>query len=102
LFFTACNTKFTGKGMLLAPDAETGDGKVDVVLVRRASRWQMLKMFHKVFDGSHMSLPVVEHYQVRSFSIQPEARDLLNLDGELKGSAPASAEVMPGAVRIFA
>ena len=102
LFFAACNTKFTGKRMQLAPNAEIGDGKVDVVLVRRASRLQMLKLFHKVFDGSHLSLPYVEHYQVRSFGIEPERRDLLNLDGELKGATPASAELMPAAVRIFA
>ena len=75
---------------------------MDVVLVRRASRLQMLKLFHKVFDGSHLSLPCVEHYQVRSFGIEPEKHDLLNLDGELKGAAPASAEIMPAALRIFA
>jgi len=48
----ACNNKFTGKAMQLAPKAEIDDGKVDVVLVRRATGWQMLKLFHKVFDGS--------------------------------------------------
>ena len=30
LFVIACNTKYTGAGMKLAPDAEIGDGKIDV------------------------------------------------------------------------
>ncbi len=102
LFAVACNTRFTGKGMELAPNAEIGDGKVDVVVVRRASRLQMLKLFKRVFDGSHLSLNCVEYHQVRSFSIESDSVDLLNLDGELKGSTPAFAEIVPAALRVFA
>jgi sphingosine kinase len=102
LLVAGCNTKFTGKGMQLAPNAEIGDGKVDVVLVRRATRLQMLQLFRKVFDGSHVSLPWVEYHQVRSFRIEPARPDGLNLDGELKGATPMSAEVMPAPLRVFA
>jgi sphingosine kinase len=102
LLVAGCNTKFTGKGMQLAPDADIGDGKIDVVLVRRATRLQMLQLFRKVFDGSHMSLPFIEYHQVRSFRIEPKRPDGLNLDGELKGATPMSAEVMPASLRIFA
>jgi len=101
LLVVACNTKFTGKGMKLAPKAEIDDGKVDVVVVRRATRWQMLKLFNNVFDGSHLSLPFVEYHQVRSFSIEPAKADSLNLDGELKGVTPVSAKMMPGAIQVF-
>jgi YegS/Rv2252/BmrU family lipid kinase len=80
LFAAACNTQFTGKGMRLAPKADSGDGKLDVVLVRCATRLQMLKMFKRVFDGSHMSLPCVESHQVHSFRIESEGVDGLNLD----------------------
>jgi diacylglycerol kinase (ATP) len=97
-----CNTKFTGKGMQLAPHAEVGDGRLDVVFVRDASRWQMLKLLQSVFDGSHLSLPCVEYRQVTSFAIQPEQDDLLNFDGELKGQTPVSGEILPGALQIFA
>ena len=82
--------------------ATLGDGRVDVVFVRRASRWQMLKLFNSVFDGSHMSLPCVEYRQVSSFSIEPEDVDSLNLDGEIKGRSPVSAEIMPAALEISA
>ena len=71
------------------------------MLVRPASRLQMLKLFKRVFDGSHLSLPFVEYRQVRSFGIESEGRDLLNLDGELKGATPLIGEMMPAALRIF-
>ena len=102
LFVMACNPKFTGSGMKLAPRADIGDGKLDVVVVRRATRWQMLKLFSKVFDGSHVELDYVEYHQVRSFSIASQNCDPLDLDGETKGHTPMSADVLPSSLRIFA
>ena len=102
LFVIACNTKFTGRGMKLAPRAEIGDGKIDVVLVRRASRLQMLKLFSRMYDGSHVSMDCVEYHQVRSLAIESEDCELLDLDGEMKGRAPFHAELLPAALRVFA
>jgi YegS/Rv2252/BmrU family lipid kinase len=101
-FIIGCNTKFTGKGMQLAPRAEIGDGLIDVVVLRRASRVQMFKLFRRVFDGSHVAMDCVEYYQVRSFAIQSAGREPLDLDGEMKGRAPVRVEMMPGALRVFA
>ncbi len=101
-FIVGCNTKFTGKGMKLAPDAAMDDGLIDVVVVRHATRRQMIAMFKTVFDGSHVSMPCVEIHRVRSFSIESATSDLLNMDGELKGSTPLKVEMVPSALRIFA
>jgi diacylglycerol kinase (ATP) len=102
LFVVACNPKFAGPGMMLAPHAELGDGKVDVLVVRNASRREMLKMFTKVFDGSHLSLKFVEYHQVRSFAIESQTHDALDLDGEMKGHTPMSAAVLPARLSILA
>lgn len=102
LFVVACNPRFAGPGMMLAPHAELGDGKVDVLVVRHASRREMLKLFTKVFDGSHLALKFVEYHQVRSFAIESPTNDALDLDGEMKGHTPMSAEVLPAALSILA
>ena len=87
--------------MILAPHAEIDDGKIDVVVIRATSRLQQLKLFAKVFNGSHLSLPCVEYRQVRSFAITSDVREPLDLDGEIKGSTPFCAEMMPaGATRL--
>ena len=101
LFAVACNTRFTGHGMNLAPRADMGDGLLDVVLVRRASRWELLQVFRRVFAGTHVDLPCVEYRQVKRFCIEADGSDRLDLDGELKGRAPFSVDVAPGALRVF-
>ncbi len=101
LFAIACNPKFIGPRMMLAPHAELGDGKVDVVIVREASRREMLKLFTCVFDGSHLDLKFVDYHQVQTFAIKSRTPDPLNLDGEMKGVTPMSAKVLPGILKIW-
>ena len=80
---------------------ESGRRQSDVVIVRRASRWQMLRLFTRVFDGSHVGMPCVEYHQVRSLSILSDERRPLDLDGEIKGTTPVSIQTISGAVQMF-
>jgi YegS/Rv2252/BmrU family lipid kinase len=102
LLVLVCNTRHVGSGMRAAPRAEIDDGLMDVVLVRRASRWRMLTLLRRVYDGSHLEMREVEYRQVRSLALETSAPQPLNLDGELKGETPLAAEVLPGAIRVFA
>jgi len=101
LFVIGCNVRSTGSGMILAPRAEPDDGKIDVVVMRDASRRDMLKVFRRVFDGSHLGMSCIEYRQVRSFSIDYDGPEPLDLDGENRGRAPFSVEMVPGALRVF-
>jgi len=102
VFVIACNTKTTGSGMILAPQAEIDDGKFDLVILRSTSRAEMLKVLTRVFDGSHLSLPSIAYHRVRSLEILYEGPEPLDLDGEIKGRAPFRAEIVPAALRVFA
>lgn len=97
----ACNTIFSGSGMRLAPRAKVDDGKIDVVLIRRATRWQMFRLFAKVFDGTHVEMPCVEYHQVSSLSILSDDDSPLDLDGEIQGTTPVSIQIIPSAIHMF-
>lgn len=79
---------------------QDGDGKIDVIAVRRESVGQKLRYFRRVDDGPHLTLDCVEYHQVQSFRIESQNADLLNLDGELQGHSPAAVEMLPGAIRM--
>ena len=98
----ACNTRFTGKGMQLAPRAKLDDRLLDVIIVRRATRRQMLELFSRVFDGTHVDLPFVEYRQVATLELSSPGCESLNIDGELKRNLPIRVEMVPAAIRIFA
>ena len=102
IFILGCNTQYTGKGMRMAPRAKLDDGLIDVIVIRDATRRKLLNIFPKVFDGSHVDDPVVEYHQVKKYSLIPQEDDILNLDGELKGSTPFDVEVLSAAFTVFA
>jgi len=78
-----------------------------------------LSIFDKFYKGTHILLPFVEYRQVRKFSITPYekkvpekefvrterrpsvAEELVDVDGELKGSTPLTCESCPGALRFI-
>ncbi len=98
LLVAACNTRFTGKGMELAPKARADDGKMDLVFVRSASRGTLLQVFRRVFDGSHIEYESVEYHQVQTLELRTPDAHLLNMDGELKGATPVTIRMIPRAL----
>tara|TARA_B100001123_G_scaffold125519_1_gene146245 strand:- start:615 stop:1502 length:888 start_codon:yes stop_codon:yes gene_type:complete len=93
VFIIACNTIHTGKAMKIAPLAKVDDGKIDIVIVRKASRVQLLKLFPKLFTGEHIDSPLVEYDQIESFSIVPEETSAITIDGELIGQTPINVQL---------
>jgi YegS/Rv2252/BmrU family lipid kinase len=100
ILFIALNTIHTGKGMKMAPHAKLNDGLMDLLLLRDASRFRVLKIFIQSFSGKHVSDPLVEYRNAKIFSIQTED-DFLNIDGENIGRTPIEVSLIPGALRIF-
>ena len=100
-FIIGCNTIHTGKGMKMAPLARLDDGLIDLIIVRKVSRFKLLKLFPKVFSGNHISDPGVDYRQVKKFSIFPEKDRQLNIDGEVLGSTPVKVEVLPCEIELM-
>ena len=100
-FFIALNTIHTGKGMKMAPKAKLNDGLIDIILLKKASRLRILKIFLQLFSGKHIYDPLVQYMQVKSFSINSE-NDFLNIDGENIGQTPIEVSVERNAIQLFA
>ena len=58
-FITISNSKYTGSNLLIAPKAEINDKKIEIIIINKISRIQLLKTFPKIFDGSYIQSPYV-------------------------------------------
>ena len=88
-----------GGGMRVAPDASYDDGLLDVVILHRVSRAEFVRVFPKVFKGTHVSHPRVEI--VRGRRIRLEAPGIVTqADGERFEPLPLDLEVVPGALAV--
>lgn len=101
-FIAICNSKFTGGTMMMAPDADTGDGKVDVVHVGALGRIGLLRAFPKIFEGKHLELDAVKGSQPSRVEFELDGPTNIMLDGEALYVQPKVIEVLPGALKVFA
>ncbi|MFG2172932.1 diacylglycerol kinase [Streptomyces niveus] len=90
-----------GGGMRICADAVMDDGLFDVTVVGECGRATLLKVFPRVYRGTHLSHPVVTVH--RTAEITLAAPGLTGYaDGEPLGPLPLTAQCVPGAVRVLA
>jgi diacylglycerol kinase (ATP) len=90
-----------GGGMKVTPTALVDDGLLDILVVGPLTRIQFLRIFPKVFAGTHIEDPRVRIIKAKKIRI--EADDVVAYtDGERFASLPIDIEVKPGALKVFA
>ncbi len=85
-----------GGGMKACPGAEVNDGLFDVMVLSPISKLRFLKVFPRVYSGSHVSHPAVKIYRGKEISIDADA--IAYADGERVGPLPVKAETIRGAL----
>lgn len=90
-----------GGGMRICADAVMDDGLFDVTVVGDCSRTTLLKVFPKVYRGTHLGHPKVTVHRVSSIELAA-AGVTAYADGEPLGALPLTATCVPGAVRVLA
>jgi len=91
---------FAGGGMRIGANAKLDDGKIAFTAVRAEGTFRSLPRFPRLYDG-RFDDPL---FLVRSAShvkIHPKASWLVECDGELIGSSPIEARVLPGALSLL-
>ncbi|MEU9098887.1 diacylglycerol kinase [Streptomyces sp. NPDC048361] len=95
------NSSSYGGGMRICAGADLTDGLFDVTVVGDCSRATLIKVFPRVYKGTHLDHPVVSTY--RAASITLAAPGITGYaDGEPLGPLPLTAECVRGAVRVLA
>lgn len=97
------NGRYFGGSMLVAPQADCGDGLFDVVLFAHRPRVRALTEIRRLYDGSHLGRPGVELLRGERVVITP--LDVVrpaqfDVDGEQVGQAPAELVCLRHALRV--
>lgn len=100
VFVSLCNSRFTGGRMMMAPYAETSDGRIDLVVAGAMGRVGLLTAFPRIFAGTHVHLPEVTVGQASVVDIDVRERMDLMIDGEIVRGTPRRVEVLPGAIDV--
>lgn len=98
---TVANAWVYGGGMMIAPEAKLDDGELDLFVVHKLPRLELLRMFPKVFTGTHVTHPKVEILRVKQVALDSGPMPVY-AEGEQVGFGPVTATVAPRSLFVFA
>jgi diacylglycerol kinase (ATP) len=96
MLIAVANGASYGGGMKVCPDASLTDGFFDVMILEPVSKFEFLRVFPKVFKGTHITHPRVRIERARSVNISAPA--VAYADGERIGPLPIKAEIAPNSL----
>lgn len=95
------NTNSYGGGMKVCPQADAQDGEFSVISVAKVSRSLLLRVFPRVFAGTHINHPKVSSFVAREIRIDGDSFAIY-ADGERVGNGPARISITPQALLVKA
>ncbi len=99
LFAAGIGTSFGG-GMRITPGGRLEGGRFQLVWGERMSRFQLLRLFPKIYSGRHLGHPRVHSRYARRAALASAPAAPVQAEGELIGTTPVEIEVRPRALRI--
>jgi YegS/Rv2252/BmrU family lipid kinase len=98
----AANSKAYGGGMRAAPDAMLDDGLLEVVVLENVGKLSfLLKIFPKVFNGTHVREPSVSVFRAAEVAISADRPFTMYADGDPIGELPVRVRALRGAVTVL-
>jgi len=95
-----CNGQYFGGGMWVGPQAVPDDGIFDVVILGNLNKPEFLWNVPRVYKGTHLTHPKVQHFQARSLLVESAQPMFIQAEGELVGEAPAEFRMLPAALNL--
>jgi diacylglycerol kinase (ATP) len=100
--FLVQNSQTGGSRLPLAPGASLDDGLMDIGILKKMTRRDVLKAFGMLkSEGRHVFHPRVDYHRFTTLSIETEDATAINIDGENIGSTPLNMNVLKHAVHIM-
>jgi diacylglycerol kinase (ATP) len=94
------NTRFYGGGIPICPDADPTDGLLDVTVVGKATRLDLLRILPRLRTGGHLDHPAVTTLRARSVRLGEDNGWIAYADGDRIQPLPVDLSCVPGALTV--
>jgi diacylglycerol kinase (ATP) len=98
VLISVANNTMMGGGMRVTPSASMADGLLDLFILAPLRRVRFLRLFPRVFAGTHVNEPEVSIQQITSVTLDAPGV-VAYADGERVFELPIHVEIVPGAIR---
>ena len=103
-FSIAANGQYYGGGINSAPMADPTDGRMELILIRKASRLKFLTLVgdytHGTYEKKKKFRKLLTHCQCEKMHVVSKKPAVVNVDGECFPCREVTFEVMPSAIQL--
>ena len=100
LVCSIANGRYIGGGIPICPKADPTDGKLDLVLIKHRSRWQIPFYLPGLMLSRDLKFKITKHRRVSRIMIEGENLRI-NIDGEIQPMKKAEFTVKPASLRLI-
>lgn len=98
------NGQYVGGGFRLLPQASLEDGLLDIMVVRKISRLDIIRTLPALYQGTHLGHPKCSFYRGHEVTInllEPNKKVFAQVDGQEFWEFPLVFGVVPGALQVI-
>ena len=95
------NTHFYGGFHQMTPFAEVDDGFLDVCVYKGKSQIGLIHFVLRMLSNQHLNMRNVRYYRIKRATLTSQKPTLVQVDGDVLGHLPMTAEIAPKILEIF-
>ena len=101
MMFLIANSNSVGGFEKIAPNARLNDGMFDILIIKKMSLPEFIRVATMALKGEHIHDPAVIYFQAKTLKATSPEKVVLNLDGEIGGKCPCTFTTLPRHIRLI-
>ncbi len=100
--FLITNTPSVGGFKKLVPDASITDNMLDLLIIKKTTKKELVEIFSKIITGQHIKHPGIIYKKAKKILLTSSIDNLiLDIDGEQGEKPPVLFEIIPAGIEII-
>lgn len=96
------NGNYYGHGLCISPDSKPDDGRFGTFICSGVSVFDFIRFSETLKKGKHVRIPEVMYNEADAIELTSSQTTPVEADGEILGYLPASVEMLPLRLKVFA
>lgn len=96
-----CNARYYGGGYRVSPNSRLDDGLLEVLLVKKTTKYDMAKLIGSMKNAFHLNSPKVQLFQTKELTIKTDSKISSNIDGEELTDNTFKIKLIPNGIDIY-
>ena len=93
--------KYSGGGMMQTPNALADDGLLDITIIKKISKGNVIRSLKMLYNGTILEHPLTEGFTGKDIQVDADPLIHVEADGETLGHSPIEFKIIPRSIKVI-